>query len=483
MDQTEGNKWNMPWYDWLVFLVPTLLIVGLGLESAFGPEGVEYRDFRAVAHWFDPVFFQYNLIMALLAVLVVPSLALTYIQSMTNRKERQLQREVPAARRGEIRRRMGRRASFSTYRGSVWLTTTIALLGICILLLFKPVSSPDGGVDFSLGANMLTMGPFAELFEKNPEAYYSHLVRNLTAFQYGFLGAYIYFIGAVTRAYFTLDLTSHTFVDGAIRMIVASILALVLSFVFNFTFPEDSMPATTRVATSTSDAAKSSSTVETPPADEDLKNSTDETGSTIPASLSLLPVLSFFFGFYPKRAAVAIERVVLKVMRSIPGDSYRALPLSMLAGMSYAHELRLEREGYDNVENLCNADAVDLAVRTCFTYNQLKQWIDQAWLAAHLREDYPDFVRRTGITSSDELWHFLSACDSAQVNGVDQLVAGLSIDPATTPSWKVKLTALKILLDINNPGPQSSCGPDTLAHESTCDFPQPPDAHPPEHPT
>lgn len=466
MDQSEGNKWDMPWYDWLVFLVPTLLIVGLGLESALGPEDVEYRDFRAVAHWFDPVFFQYNLIMALLAVLVVPSLALTYIQSMTNRKERQLQREVPAARRGEIRRRMGRRASFSTYRGSVWLTTTVVLLGICILLLFKPASSADGGVDFGLGANMLTMGPFTELFEKNPDAYYSHLVRNLTAFQFGFLGAYIYFIGSVVRAYFTLDLTSHTFVDGAIRMIVASILALVLSFVFDFAFPGDSKPAAAPVAAPINDAAEPSSATETPPANKGSKDSADETGSTIPASLSLLPVLSFFFGFYPKRAALAIERVVLKVMRDIPGDSYRALPLSMLAGMSYAHELRLEREGFDNVENLSSADAVDLAVRTCFTYNQLKQWIDQAWLAAHLREEYPEFVRRTGITSSDELHHFLSACQSAQVDGVEQLVAGLSMDPSATPSWKVKLTALKILLDITTAPPRNTADSDTKEHGS-----------------
>ena len=466
MDQNEGNKWDMPWYDWLVFLVPTLLIAGLGLESALGPEGVKYRDFRAVAHWFDPVFFQYNLIMALLAVLVVPSLALTYIQSMTNRKERQLQREVPAGRRGEIRRRMGRRASFSTYRGSVWLTTTVVLLGICILLLFKPASSADGGVDFGLGANMLTMGPFAELFEKNPDAYYSHLVRNLTAFQFGFLGAYIYFIGSVVRAYFTLDLTSHTFVDGAIRMIVASILALVLSFVFDFAFPGDSKPAAAPVVAPIHDATEPSSAAEALPAGKGSKGISDETGSTIPASLSLLPVLSFFFGFYPKRATLAIERVVLKVMRDMPGDSYRALPLSMLAGMSYAHELRLEREGFDNIENLSSADAVDLAVRTCFSYNQLKQWIDQAWLAAHLREDYPDFVRRTGITSSDELQHFLSTCKSAQVDGVEQLVSGLSMDPAATPSWKVRLTALKILLDIDTAPPGNSSDSDTKDHRS-----------------
>ena len=83
---------------------------------------------------------------------------------------------------------------------------------------------------------MLTMGPFVELFETNRDAYYAHMVRNLTAFQFGFLGAYVYFIGSVVRAYFTLDLTSHTFVDGSIRMIVASIdsPALVLSFAFDF---------------------------------------------------------------------------------------------------------------------------------------------------------------------------------------------------------------------------------------------------------
>ncbi|MEO8991804.1 MAG: hypothetical protein ABI284_06650, partial [Nitrosospira sp.] len=226
MDQNEGKKWNMPWYDWSVFVVPGAFILGLGLESALGsptgPDGLAYRDFRAIAHWFDPVFFQYNLVMTLLTVLVVPSLALSYIQTMSNRKEQRLQREVPADRRGEIRKRMGQRASFSTFRGSVWLTTTIVLLGTSILLLFKPISSAGGtGVDFSLGANMLTMGPFAELYERDPDAYYSHLIRNQIAFQFGFLGAYVYFIGSVVRAYFTMDLTSLTFVDGAIRMIVA----------------------------------------------------------------------------------------------------------------------------------------------------------------------------------------------------------------------------------------------------------------------
>jgi hypothetical protein len=365
---------------------------------------------------------------------------------------------------------MGRRASFAEYRGSVWLTTTVVMLGVSILLLFKPVSSPGGmGVDFSLGANMLIMGPFAELYGKNPDVYYSHLIRNQIAFQFGFLGAYVYFVGSVARAYFTLDLTSLTFVEGAIRMIVASILALVLSFAFDFVLPGEliSAPAASDghgndsikppfAAEPSSDTAASTTGV-----DEDTqgnsKGHSNGTDSTIPTGLSLLPVVAFFFGFYPKRATLAIERVALKVMKNfISEGSYRALPLSMLAGMSYSHELRLEREGFDNIENLSNADAVDLAVRTYFSYGQLKQWIDQAWLAAHLREDYPDFVRRTGIGSSEELRRFLAACDCAKVDGVEQLAAGLSVDPAVSASWKLRLTALKILLDIG-PAPKEDC--------------------------
>jgi hypothetical protein len=459
MDQNAGQKWGMSWYDWLIFVLPSLVIVGLGLESAFGPpDGYKYRDLRAVAHWFDPILFQYNLVMTLLAALVVPTLVLSYIQTMTDRKERQLQREVPVERRAEIRRRMSRRASFSVYRGSVWLTTTIILLGVSLLLLSKTVSSPHGlGVDLSLGADMLTVGPFTELFEKNQDAYYTHVIRNLIAFQFGFLGAYIYFIGSVVRAYFTLDLTSHTFVDGAIRMIVASILALVLSFAFNFVaLPADTTSPTTPVVARSKNSAESlhgasSSGTKASAGEKELTSGPDGMGGAeIPAIVNLLPVIAFFFGFYPKRALLAIERVALKAIQNIiPGDSYRALPLSILAGMSYTHELRLEREGFDNVENLSHADAVDLAVRTCFSYIQLKQWIGQAWLAARLREDYPSFVQRTGIESSEELRWFLCSCNSANIDGVGKLVTALSVDPATTSLWEMRLAALQLLLAMN----------------------------------
>ena len=488
MDPDDNKKWDMRWYDWLVFAVPTVFIVSLGLESAFGttpgPDTAAHRDFRAVAHWFDPVFFQYNLAMTLLAVLVVPSLALSYTMTMANRKERRLHRDVPPERRGEIRRRMGRRASFGTYRGSVWLTTVVVLLGSSILLLFKPVSSSaELGVDFSLGANMLMMGPFMELYETSTDSYYSHLVRNLTAFQFGFLGAYVYFIGSVVRAYFTMDLTSNTFVDGTIRMMVASLLALVLSFAFELLLSHE-LDVIVPSTAAPSDVNATASAPSTPSTGEELRETTSlersgngeklpsKQGTSFPARLSLLPLVAFFLGFYPKRAALGIERIVVKLTREIiPAMSYRALPLSMLGGMSYSHELRLEREGFDNIENLSNADPVDLAIRTCFSYSQLKQWIDQAWLASHLREDYPGFAQRTGITNSEELHCFFSTCDASHTDGVEQLLTALSADTATVASWRLRLNTLRILLNTNSPR-QESCPDPTESELIAPDIPQ-----------
>jgi hypothetical protein len=475
MDQNNPKKKHISWWygylmnvlDCLVFVMPAVFIGILWRESVIGPGNVKYRDFRLLAHWLDPVLFQYNLIMTLLTILVIPTLALSYTLTMADRKERRLQNEVPPERRAELAGRMRHRASFSTYRGGVWLVTIVVLLGFVSLLLFNPLCGLG-----SLGANMLLMGPFSELYEQNRHAYYSHLLRSVTAFHFGFLGAYVYFIGSVVRAYFTYDLTSHTFVEGAMRMISASLLALVLSFALNFVLPIDEAAPAWNVWPRADCAEPSFTARFLPPitasaTDKHPEGNSDEGGTAIPVPVALLPIVAFFFGFYPKRASLVVERIALRIIRNIiPDDSYRALPLSMLAGMSYAHELRLEREGYDNIENLSSADAVDLAIRTSFSYGQSKRWIDQAWLVTHLREDYPAFVCRTAITTSDELRCFLCTCNSTQVDGVEQLINALSTDPATISSWKVRLTTLKILLNTDSAPPENSGNSDTNEHGS-----------------
>jgi len=58
------------------------------------------------------------------------------------------------------------------------------------------------------------------------------LINTLTAFQFSFLGAYVYFIGLLVRSYFTLDMTPSIFISSSVRMMTGSLLALVLCFIF-----------------------------------------------------------------------------------------------------------------------------------------------------------------------------------------------------------------------------------------------------------
>ena len=90
------------------------------------------------------------------------------------------------------------------------------------------------------------------------------------------------------------------------------------------------------------------------------------------------------------------------------------IPLSYLKGMSYDHVLRMEREGFDCVENFVHADPAFLAVRTGFSAGQLRQWVSEAWLATHLRDDYTRFVDRTGVSGQSELRRFLAGCECRQ---------------------------------------------------------------------
>ena len=395
-----------------VLVIPILSVMGwLAYQSTIDGECLGIRNITAASRWFDPVFFQYNLALATVAILIFPCVPFIYVNSMAWRKKDRLLRELPLEARGQVNFRMEQRSSFRFYFGSASLATAVVALGISILLLLKPVrDASQCGVDFSKGANMLMLGPFIGLYNgsgdpKGIDALYTHLVDGLVGFQFGFLGAYTYSLTALTRAYFTLDLTPETLVDTSIRIGVASVLSLVLSF------------------------------------------GADKLGVR-----DLLPIISFFFGFFPGRALAFLEEFVLKTVKIIPTTTYHATPLSVLHGMSYAQELRLQREGFDSAENLGHANAVDLAVRTGFAYRQLRQWISEAWMVAHLRDDYTDFVQRTGITSREELEHYFTTVPD---DPMARLLLGGDEKDQNLGRLRSKLTVIRALLRTKAPDASS----------------------------
>jgi hypothetical protein len=378
--------------------------------------GIDTKPFQEIPCWFDPIFFLYNLGLALLAICIVPLITRQYIRSMKDEKVRRIEHDLNAQEleryRPEIERLVPVHFSFARYRGSMLVLMLVIAFGTSIILLLKPYFPPGEemgetappmsatrlaessgtaapsdaptalpgrgpgatmctgglGVDYGRGANMLLLGPFIEMYRTHPAQYFHQIVISLTAFQFGFLGAYIYFIGYLLRAYFTLDLSRHTFVAGSIRMVTSSILALVLSFALPTLPFFGKGPAA---------------------ADNEV-------------FLRYLPLLAFCLGYFPNRALFLLDKWSNAVLGFQQGK-YTGTPLATLAGMSPDHEARLDREGYDNLENLSHARPIDLALRTGFGYRQLRQWIEEAKLRLHLGTDYEEFVDRTGIRTSSEL--------------------------------------------------------------------------------
>ncbi len=351
--------------------------------------------------WFDPLFFGYNLALAVMAVLIIPLITYLYTRNMKGEKLRRLKRDLQPGElelfRKDINELIPAQFTFSRYLGSMGTAMLVVAFGVFIILLLKPYFPPvtgetaasvggvpmaeaskSGGagaeiqvglgVDYGKGANMLMLGPFIEMYWSQRDRYFHQIVISLTAFQFGFLGAYIYFIGYLVRSYFTLDLSSHTYVAGTIRMVTSSVLALVLSFALPGLGVFGSLPG----------AAENE------------------------RFLRFLPFLAFFLGYFPNRAIFLLDKWGNRLL-GIVRTRYAGTPLARLAGMSSDHELRLDREGYDNLENLSHAKPIELAVRTGFSYRQLKQWIEESQLRLHLGNDFEEFADLTGIRTSGEL--------------------------------------------------------------------------------
>jgi len=352
----------------LLAIVALYVAPVLGLLALSQPESW----LEAVA-WFDPRFLHYNLALFLMAVLIVPFITYFYVKTAGREKVRRLELELQAELqdrppaleegRGQVRSLVESQVRFSQYVGSMIMLMLVITLGASIILLLKPLPAAPGlevGLDYGRGANVLLLGPFIESF--GTPQFYHRLLISLTAFLFGFLGAYVYFIGYLVRSLFILDLTPKTYVFSAIRMVTGSLLALVLSFVF---------------------------------ADEP----------------HFIPILGFFIGFFPNRGLKLLEKLGSKMLKLGGANFYNFTPLSKLPGMSPADEVRLEREGYDNLEDLRHADPLDLAIRTGLSFRQLSLWIDQSWLRLHLGTDFQPFYQATGITCRRDLMAFLTAWD------------------------------------------------------------------------
>jgi len=394
--------------------VGILMLMGLTLfmQDRFCPgEAINGIDFlKQIVCWLDPVFTIYNLALLLLIVMVVPAITFFYVYTMREQKQQRLLQQIPNNNVNieKIKNNLDETFKIDHYAGSMTLLSIVILLGGMIILILKPLAisefNPNDhfGVDYSKGVNFLMLGSYMHYFiEGEVKDYMRVLVGTLTAFQFGFLGAYVYFITHLVRSYFTLDLSPNVYISCTVRIMMGTMLSLIMSFFLISAPAEESA-----LGTSQKSSKIVKEVVQNNSAEHDGQSQVNKNPSESDLVLSdyyyYLPIISFFIGFFPLRGLLLIERTVGSVLHLMP-VKYESTKLTNLLGMSYQHEIRLKREGFDNVENLVNADIIDLAIRSGFYYHQLEQWQSQAKLTTHLGDDYARFRQATSINSVDEL--------------------------------------------------------------------------------
>ena len=183
--------------------------------------------------------------------------------------------------------------------------------------------------------------------------------RSLTVMSLALLGAFIWSAHNIIRRYINCDLAPVEYYHTTLRLILAPILALMLSFL-----------------------------VDAGALGKDQWNE------------SLLPVLAFMTGLIPAAVLFFLQDWIIRLLKY--GGFYADhLPLSMIEGLNRYHEVRLSEAGIDNAQNLANADLTEMALLTPYQPEQVLDWIDQARLYVYLKKDVAILRKHRARTATD----------------------------------------------------------------------------------
>lgn len=182
-------------------------------------------------------------------------------------------------------------------------------------------------------------------------------------FGMAFLGAYVWGLHYIFQRYSLNDLVPSVYYSLGIRMILASLTALVM---YNAT--------------------------------DALLGGEGGSGEIV---APLWPALAFLIGMFPRSGLRWLtERVPMLSSEEHP--SVRKTPLTMIEGLGNYDSLRLEELGIDTCYDLATADFVPLILKTPYSARQLVDWILQAKLCACFGDGVQD-LRIHGLRTIADL--------------------------------------------------------------------------------
>ncbi len=169
-------------------------------------------------------------------------------------------------------------------------------------------------------------------------------------FGMAFLGAYVWGLQYVFRRYALHDLTPEVYYSLSIRMILASLIAMVIYNAY-----------------------------------EALSGGDAEGGPGGSLTSKIWPVLAFLLGMFPQRGLQWLtER--LPILSSETSSAVRNTPLTLIEGIESHDKIRLEELGIDTCYDLANADFVPLLLTMPYSARMLVDWILQAKLCVYFGE-------------------------------------------------------------------------------------------------
>lgn len=275
--------------------------------------------------------------------LFFPLTAISYFRYMIPKKEKEYNRNLE-----EMGILSDRKISDTYSKVRFFLPVSFAFL-ICFFAIFYIIFADKliTGIDESV----ILKGPFFGESDK-----LGLIKQSISVLSFAFIGGFIWSATNIIRRLIAIDLAPNVYYSAGIRILMASVIALVFSFIIG-----------------------------------------EESAVLNIAAKPSLAAISFLTGMFPER----ILNYLIKLFQNfVNPDSLISNHLSLyrIQGISMQHKERLEEIGIDNAQNLATASLTQLLIETPFKSRQLLDWIGQAKLLCYASGEI-DKLRAVGIRS------------------------------------------------------------------------------------
>lgn len=276
----------------------------------------------------------------------MPFTAISFLTVMLKRKKKEFQKALT-----EMDIHTSRSVEDTYSAGRFFLPVVFVTL-ICIVAITFFVYSDDLSAD--MRDNLLLTGAF---FGQAKEGL---MYQSMAVLSMAFLGGFLWSAQNIIRRMVAYDLSPFVYYSAGIRIILASVVALVLSFIIG----------------------------------------KDSSQSVISFQASL-GAISFLAGMFPERVLTYIINLYKRFFS--PDElNEQVLSLYKIEGISLSHRERFSEIGIDNAQNLATASLTKLLIETPYGARQLLDWIGQAKLLCYAKENI-DGLRQVGIRTVFDL--------------------------------------------------------------------------------